>query len=95
MKETPNYHFPAKLTSSAFPPPSDTLIPTVAAGEAGVGVVQCRGDYLVMAGTRLCGDRLNDGSQEPQPTNNGPVTGEGRGAGRVEGRGVRSMGRSR
>lgn len=58
----------------------------MAAGEAGLGVVQCRGDYVVMAGTRLCGDRLNDASQEPQPTNNGPVTGEG-------GRGRRGMGR--
>ncbi|XP_045106540.1 uncharacterized protein LOC123501651 isoform X1 [Portunus trituberculatus] len=53
---------------------NDLLTPTVTPGEAGVGVVPCRGDYVVMAGTRLCGDRLNDGSVEPQPTDNGPVT---------------------
>lgn len=47
----------------------------VPAGEAGVGLIQCPDDYLIMAGTRLCGDRLNDGSGDPQPTNNGPVTG--------------------
>ncbi|XP_071517466.1 uncharacterized protein [Panulirus ornatus] len=45
----------------------------VPAGEAGVGIIQCPNDYLIMAGTRLCGDRLNDGSSNPQPTNNGPV----------------------
>nr|XP_045592517.1 uncharacterized protein LOC123754303 [Procambarus clarkii] len=42
-------------------------------GEAGIGPIQCPNDYLIMAGNRLCGERLNDGSN-PQPTNNGPIT---------------------
>ncbi|XP_068210754.1 uncharacterized protein [Palaemon carinicauda] len=46
----------------------------VPVGEAGVGLIQCPDDYLIMAGTRLCGDRLNDGSTNPQPTNSAPVT---------------------
>ena len=48
----------------------------VPVGEAGVGLIQCPDDYLVLAGTRLCGDRFNDGSTDPQPTNSGPVTGK-------------------
>ncbi|XP_042223677.1 uncharacterized protein LOC121867709 [Homarus americanus] len=47
--------------------------PTVSTGEAGVGLIQCVDDYLIMAGTRLCGHRLNDGSS-PQPTDNAPIT---------------------
>nr|XP_053629373.1 uncharacterized protein LOC128686459 isoform X1 [Cherax quadricarinatus] len=50
----------------------------IPSGEAGLGLIQCPDDYLIMAGTRLCGERLNDGSN-PQPTNNGPITDKTRG----------------
>ena len=45
-------------------------------GEAGVGIRQCPDDFLVMAGTRICGQVLNDGTTDPKFTNNAPVTGE-------------------
>lgn len=51
--------------------PPTAVVPV---GEAGVGLIQCPDDYLVIAGTRLCGERFNDGSTDPQPTNNGAVT---------------------
>ncbi|KAK3874982.1 hypothetical protein Pcinc_020118 [Petrolisthes cinctipes] len=50
------------------------VVSVVREGEAGVGLIQCPGDYLVLAGTRLCGQRFNDASQEPQRTNHGIVT---------------------
>ncbi|XP_066947495.1 uncharacterized protein [Macrobrachium rosenbergii] len=54
--------------------PTGLATSVVPVGEAGVGLIQCPDDYLIMAGTRLCGDRLNDGSTNPQPTNSAPVT---------------------
>ncbi|XP_066153722.1 uncharacterized protein [Euwallacea fornicatus] len=35
---------------------------TVPSGQAGVDVLNCPDDYIVIDGTRLCGDRFNDGS---------------------------------
>ncbi|XP_076056232.1 uncharacterized protein LOC143034170 [Oratosquilla oratoria] len=50
-----------------------TATSIVPAGEAGVGVESCPDDFLVLGGTRLCGDRLNNG-RDPLPSNNAPVT---------------------
>ncbi|XP_017770277.1 PREDICTED: uncharacterized protein LOC108558006 [Nicrophorus vespilloides] len=49
-------------------------MPTVPNGQAGVGVINCPDDYIVVNGIRLCGDRLNDGSVEEDFSLNAPVT---------------------
>ncbi|XP_042875586.1 uncharacterized protein LOC122255519 isoform X2 [Penaeus japonicus] len=54
--------------------PTGVATSVVPAGEAGTGLIQCPDDFVILAGTRLCGDRLNDGSAVPTRTDNGPVT---------------------
>lgn len=54
--------------------PTGVATSVVPAGEAGIGLIQCPDDFVIVAGTRLCGDRLNDGSAVPTRTDNGPVT---------------------
>ncbi|XP_023224918.1 uncharacterized protein LOC111625893 [Centruroides sculpturatus] len=48
--------------------------PTVNGGEAGVGVMECPTDYLLLGGIRYCGSRLNPSLEEENPTENLPVT---------------------
>ena len=49
--------------------------PTVPAGQAGVGPIRCRHDFLVLSVDRLCGDRLNDAAASSTLTDNADVTG--------------------
>lgn len=49
--------------------------PTVAAGNAGVGPIDCPDDYIVLGGNRLCGGRFNDGS-EPAMSENTKILGK-------------------
>lgn len=51
--------------------------PTIPPGQAGAEVFNCPGDYIVVNGIRLCGERLNDASVDPDYTHNSPVTGTG------------------
>lgn len=44
-------------------------MPTVPAGNAGVGPLDCPDDYISVAGNRLCGDRFNDGSNSAMSEN--------------------------
>ena len=53
----------------------DGGVPTVPAGQAGVGPVKCRHDYLALSVDRLCGDRLNDAIASSTLTDNADVTG--------------------
>ncbi|XP_035210281.1 uncharacterized protein LOC118184682 [Stegodyphus dumicola] len=48
--------------------------PTVGAGEAGIGIIECPTDYLRLGGDRYCGARLNPLVGGPNPTTNAPVT---------------------
>lgn len=48
---------------------------TIPAGEAGVGVIDCPDDYIVIDGVRLCGDKFNDGTMTNNASLNAPVTG--------------------
>ncbi|CAB3226793.1 unnamed protein product [Arctia plantaginis] len=43
-------------------------------GQAGVEILNCPNDWLLIAATRLCGDRLNDGSVLEDFTINAPIT---------------------
>ncbi|CAB3254779.1 unnamed protein product [Arctia plantaginis] len=43
-------------------------------GQAGVEILNCPSDWLLIAATRLCGDRLNDGSVFEDFTINAPIT---------------------
>ncbi|KAL1502846.1 hypothetical protein ABEB36_007930 [Hypothenemus hampei] len=47
---------------------------TVPAGQAGVDVLNCPDDYVIIDGIRLCGDRFNDGSTQMDFTMDAPVT---------------------
>ncbi|XP_050299803.1 uncharacterized protein LOC126738482 [Anthonomus grandis grandis] len=47
---------------------------TVPAGQAGVDVLNCPDDYIIIDGTRLCGDRLNDGSTSANFSTDASVT---------------------
>ena len=51
-------------------------VPTVPAGQAGVGPIKCRDDYLVLSVDRLCGERLNDAAASSTLTDNADVTGQ-------------------
>ncbi|XP_048521994.1 uncharacterized protein LOC109540096 [Dendroctonus ponderosae] len=46
---------------------------TVPAGQAGVDVLNCPDDFIIIDGTRLCGDRFNDGSTVMNFSRNAPV----------------------
>ncbi|ENN75071.1 hypothetical protein YQE_08384, partial [Dendroctonus ponderosae] len=46
---------------------------TVPAGQAGVDVLNCPDDFIIIDGTRLCGDRFNDGSTVMNFSQNAPV----------------------
>ncbi|KAF0294798.1 hypothetical protein FJT64_007580 [Amphibalanus amphitrite] len=48
--------------------------PTVPAGQAGVGPIKCRHDFLVLSLDRLCGERLNDAAASSTLTDNADVT---------------------
>ncbi|CAG0914760.1 unnamed protein product [Notodromas monacha] len=49
---------------------------TTSKGAAGAGIFQCPDDYIVLTGgLRLCGEKLNDGSQYTNSCMNGPVIG--------------------
>ncbi|CAG9770245.1 unnamed protein product [Ceutorhynchus assimilis] len=47
---------------------------TVPSGQAGVDVLNCPDDYIIIDGTRLCGDRFNDGSTSTNFSLNAAVT---------------------
>lgn len=49
--------------------------PLIPPGQAGVEILNCPNDWLLIAATRLCGERLNDGSVFQDFTVNAPVTG--------------------
>lgn len=49
---------------------------TIPRGQAGVGVIDCPDDYIVIDGVRLCGDKFNDGTMTSNATLNAPVTGK-------------------
>ena len=51
-------------------------VPTVPAGQAGVGPIKCRQDFLVLSVDRLCGERLNDAAASSTLTDNADVTGQ-------------------
>ncbi|XP_044260176.1 uncharacterized protein LOC123008447 [Tribolium madens] len=53
---------------------NDDGVSTVPMGQAGVDIFNCPDDYIVIGGTRLCGDKLNDGSLIEDFTMNAPVT---------------------
>ncbi|KAK3920305.1 Phosphate-binding protein [Frankliniella fusca] len=53
--------------------------PTIPPGQAGAEVLNCPSDYIVLNGIRLCGERLNDASVDPDYTHNSPVTDSGSG----------------
>ncbi|XP_030764365.1 uncharacterized protein LOC115888705 [Sitophilus oryzae] len=46
---------------------------TVPQGQAGVDILNCPDDYIIIDGTRLCGDRFNDGSTSANFSMNAPV----------------------
>ncbi|XP_077493158.1 uncharacterized protein LOC144104174 [Amblyomma americanum] len=48
--------------------------PTTNETEAGVGMVECPMDYLLLGGVRYCGTKLNPSMEEPNPVINAPVT---------------------
>lgn len=50
-------------------------LPVIPPDQAGVEILNCPSDWLLIAATRLCGDRLNDGSVFQDFTVNAPVTG--------------------
>lgn len=45
-------------------------------GQAGVDVLNCPDDFIIIDGTRLCGDRFNDGSTVMNFSQNAPVVGK-------------------
>ncbi|EFA05241.2 hypothetical protein TcasGA2_TC015389 [Tribolium castaneum] len=47
---------------------------TVPAGQAGAEIFNCPDDYIIIGGTRLCGDKFNDGALIEDFTMNAPVT---------------------
>ncbi|XP_075975318.1 uncharacterized protein LOC142976017 isoform X2 [Anticarsia gemmatalis] len=49
-------------------------LPTIPPDQAGVEVLNCPNDWLLIAAIRLCGDRLNDGSVFQDFTVNAPIT---------------------
>lgn len=49
--------------------------PSVPPGQAGVEIFNCPEDYIIISGTRLCGQKLNDATVEPDYQKNYPVTG--------------------
>lgn len=48
---------------------------TIPQGQAGVGVMDCPDDYIVIDGVRLCGARFNDGTVTNNASVNAVVTG--------------------
>lgn len=50
-------------------------LPLIPPGQAGIEILNCPNDWLLLAATRLCGDRLNDGSVFEDFTKNAPITG--------------------
>ncbi|XP_026734126.1 uncharacterized protein LOC113498338 [Trichoplusia ni] len=48
-------------------------------GQAGVEILNCPSDWLLIAATRLCGDRLNDGSVFQDFSVDAPITDNGAG----------------
>ncbi|CAG9830897.1 unnamed protein product [Diabrotica balteata] len=51
-------------------------VTTVPVGTAGVGILDCPNDYIVIDGTSLCGYKFNDGSVNSNLSVNAPVTGK-------------------
>ncbi|CAH0399811.1 unnamed protein product [Chilo suppressalis] len=49
-------------------------LPVIPQGQAGVEIFNCPSDWLLIAATRICGDRLNDGSVLQDFSLNAPVT---------------------
>ncbi|XP_072380352.1 uncharacterized protein [Diabrotica undecimpunctata] len=49
-------------------------VTTVPVGTAGVGILDCPNDYIVIDGTSLCGYKFNDGSVNSNLSVNAPVT---------------------
>ncbi|KAF7286637.1 hypothetical protein GWI33_004670 [Rhynchophorus ferrugineus] len=47
---------------------------TIPQGQAGVDILNCPDDYIIIDGTRLCGERFNDGSTTANFSTNAPVT---------------------
>lgn len=45
-------------------------------GQAGADIFNCPDDYIVIGGTRLCGNKFNDGSVNDDFTMNADVTGK-------------------
>ncbi|KAF9423559.1 hypothetical protein HW555_001114 [Spodoptera exigua] len=54
-------------------------LPVIPPDQAGVEILNCPSDWLLIAATRLCGNRLNDGSVFQDFTVNAPVTDNGAG----------------
>lgn len=50
-------------------------LPVIPQGQAGVEIFNCPSDWLLISATRLCGDRLNDGSVIQDFSLDAPVTG--------------------
>ncbi|CAB0007213.1 unnamed protein product, partial [Nesidiocoris tenuis] len=46
---------------------------TVPVGEAGAEVFNCPDDFLAIRSVRLCGQKVNDASVQPDFTQNAPV----------------------
>ncbi|XP_047025149.1 uncharacterized protein LOC124633831 isoform X1 [Helicoverpa zea] len=49
-------------------------LPVIPPGQAGVEILNCPNDWLLITATRLCGDRLNDGSVFQDFTVDAPIT---------------------
>ncbi|KAJ8723315.1 hypothetical protein PYW08_003227 [Mythimna loreyi] len=54
-------------------------VPVIPPDQAGVEILNCPGDWLLISATRLCGERLNDGSVFQDFTVNAPITDNGAG----------------
>lgn len=49
---------------------------TVPEGEAGAEVYNCPDDFIAVRNVRLCGQKVNDASSQPDFTRNAPVIGK-------------------